>query len=116
MTPTDMNTSDAAQVGAYAVGAIGALAAVWSKLRRSMTADRVAQVSGEAQIDVVEGLRDELERMRKQNAELATALNQAQLTTAKLQAELGRMSVEVESLQGQLTRLIARSANPESRY
>jgi chromosome segregation ATPase len=109
-------TEGAIKFGGGVVAALAGVITLWSKLTRSMAADRVERVSSDAQADVVDGLREELLRLRAHNAELATELNSAQLLAARLQAELGKMAAEVASLQDQISRLIAKSAAQDSRY
>ena len=58
-----------------------------------------------AEIDIIAGLRGELERLSKQNGVLAEALNELQREVIDLRAENGQLRLTIDRLNAQLAAL-----------
>lgn len=73
---------------------------------------RIDTAHSSAQAEVVNGLREELARMRMQNAELAETLNDLQKEVIYLRSENAELQETIQSLRSEVQRL--RESNNES--
>lgn len=76
--------------------------------RRVMTGfarEGASESRAKAEMELIDNLRKELNRMAEQNDRLATGLNGLQLTVNDLNSEIGQLRVENINLTGEITSL-----------
>lgn len=100
----------AAGAGAAVVGAV----LYWKKILTSFAREDVMTGRAEAELDIIETLRAELDRLSKQNGMLAEQLIRLQATAMELQASVNTSRLEnrelrdeIHSLRDEITRLSA---------
>jgi septal ring factor EnvC (AmiA/AmiB activator) len=115
MNPLDpeSNSVFAQWVGSIAA-AVGITAVTVQKLMKGWASDKVGRVSDNAQADVVQGLRSELERLRTQNSLLSDSLIDMQKTVHRISGENARLQREIADLQDDIARMIRN--NRESNF
>jgi cell division protein FtsB len=98
-------TSTIAQWGAGLVVAIVGLVLTVQKMMRGWSSDKAARVGDDAYTQIVTALRDELERLHKQNTALAEQLNKMQLEMANVVQTNINLQAEVERLRDEIARM-----------
>lgn len=89
----------------YVAGAVAAITLGWRRVMRMWSADRTATAKSDAEADVVELLRAEVERLGKQNGELAEFANRLQREMLELKQANLTLHDTVNSLTAELQRL-----------
>lgn len=97
-------------IGAGAVAS--ALVVGANKLIAMWGATKVESSHAAAQAEIVNGLRDELARLRAQNCEFATTMDNLRQEITHLRLENLQLQETIESLRGEVLRL--RESNDES--
>jgi len=94
-----------AQWVAGAAAGLAALAVTLPKVLRGWHADKAAITESGARVDIVQGLRDELDRVRAQSEELARTVEQMQLRlneltviNARMSTRIGELTIEISDL------------------
>lgn len=105
-TPTDPQSTGAiAEIIAYATAAATAVVLGIQKVTKIWGDARKDVSRNAAQVEVVDGLRQELSRMSEQNGKLADALNELQNEVIALRAENAELHVTVRQLRSEVARL-----------